>query len=310
MSDHGHHDHGHHHHHHHVTGGSDRAYLIAIALNLGFVIVEAAYGFMSGSLALLADAGHNLSDVAGLGIAWMGTALARRGPTQRYTYGLRSSSILAAFGNSLLLVGAAAILGWHAIERIMHPAPVIGTTMMVVAAIGIVINLGSAWLFHESRHNDLNARGAYLHMAADAAVSLGVVVAGAIVWATGATWVDPIASLAIVAVIVAGTWGLLRDSFALALQAVPAAIDPVAVRELLVKQPGVIAVHDLHIWAMGTNTVALTAHLVHPAGHPGDAFLARVSKELHERFGIDHATVQIEVGDPAHPCDLAPDHVV
>jgi cobalt-zinc-cadmium efflux system protein len=312
---HEHHGHDHHHHHHHASPpppGAGRAYAISIALNLAFVAVEAVYGWISGSLALLADAGHNLADVLSLVLAWGAAALATRGPTARLTYGLRGTSILAALVNAVALLLVCGAIGWEAIERLGTPSPVAGGTVMVVAAIGLVVNGASALLFRRASHHDLNAKGAYLHLAADAAVSLGVVVAGALVWWTGRTWIDPLVSLGVVLVIIAGSWALLRDSVHLALAGVPANVDPVAVRRFLAAQPGVREVHDLHIWAMSTTEVALTAHLVCPNGPPsdGDAFLARLCGELRAHHGICHATIQIETGDAAHPCALAPESVV
>lgn len=310
------HTHGHHHHHHGLatpvalTATAERAYLVAIALNVAFVIVEAVYGWIAGSLALLADASHNLSDVLALGLAWGASRLARRGPSERMTYGLRGSSILAALANAVVLLIVCGAIGWEAIERLREPPPIAGMTVMIVAAIGILVNGASALLFRDVRHHDLNARGAYLHLAADAAVSLGVVAAGALVWWTGRTWIDPLVGLVVVVVIVIGSWRLLRDALHLALAGVPESVDPRSVRDFLAAQPGVREVHDLHIWAMSTTEVALTAHLVCPGGHPGDAFLAQIGHALREHHGIGHATIQIETGDGAYPCALAPDHLV
>ncbi|QDL99587.1 cation transporter [Rhodopseudomonas palustris] len=313
--------HDHHHHHHgpgaaHDVGGHDhvpkdfgRAFAIGIALNVGFVIAEAAFGYFSNSMALIADAGHNLSDVAGLVVAWIAAGLSKRPPSARYTYGLRGSSILAALFNAIFLLLAVGAIGWEAIVRLFAPEPVAGTTVMIVAGIGIVINAATAWLFASGRHSDLNIRGAYLHMAADAAVSAAVVVAGVIILVTGWYWIDPAVSLLVAVVIVWGTWGLLRDSTALSLAAVPRGIDPAAVRTFLSKLPGVTQVHDLHIWGMSTTEVALTCHLVMPGGAPGDPFLVDLAHELQHDFGIAHTTVQIET-DPDTVCALAPDHVV
>ncbi|NEW90104.1 cation transporter, partial [Rhodopseudomonas sp. WA056] len=250
------HDHHHHHHgpgavhdvggHSHVPKDFGRAFAIGIALNVGFVIAEAAFGYFSNSMALIADAGHNLSDVAGLVVAWIAAGLSKRPPSARYTYGLRGSSILAALFNAIFLLLAVGAIGWEAIVRLFAPEPVAGTTVMIVAGIGIVINAATAWLFASGRHSDLNIRGAYLHMAADAAVSAAVVVAGVIILVTGWYWIDPAVSLLVAVVIVWGTWGLLRDSTALSLAAVPRGIDPAAVRTFLSKLPGVTQVHDLH----------------------------------------------------------------
>ncbi|UYO39942.1 cation diffusion facilitator family transporter [Rhodopseudomonas palustris] len=312
--------HDHHHHHGpgaaHGAGGHShapqdfgRAFAIGITLNLVFVVAEAAFGYFSNSMALIADAGHNLSDVAGLVVAWIAAGLAKRPPSARYTYGLRGSSILAALFNAVFLLLAVGAIGWEAVVRLFTPEPVAGITVMVVAGIGIVINAVTAWLFASGRHSDLNIRGAYLHMAADAAVSAAVVVAGVIILFTGWYWIDPAVSLLVAVVIVWGTWGLLRDSTALSLAAVPRGIDPAAVRAFLSKLPGVTQVHDLHIWGMSTTEVALTCHLVMPGGSPGDPFLVDLAHELQHDFGIAHTTVQIET-DPNTVCALAPDHVV
>ncbi|MGL4541190.1 MAG: cation diffusion facilitator family transporter [Polymorphobacter sp.] len=288
------------HHHDHGTGHAhapanfDRAFAIGIGLNLGYVAVEAGYSLKIGSLALIADAGHNLSDVLGLVMAWGATALARRRPSPRFTYGLRSSSILAALFNAVLLLIAVGAIAIEAVQRLLDPTPVAAGVVMVVAAVGIAINAVTAWLFAAGRKGDLNIRGAYLHMAADAAVSLGVVVAAAVMMFTGWTWLDPLVSLVIAAVIVAGTWGLLRDSTSMALHAVPPGLDLRAVEAQLLARPGVVDVHDLHVWSMSTTETALTAHLQIPAGHPGDRFLCDTADVLQQAFGIGHATLQIE----------------
>jgi cobalt-zinc-cadmium efflux system protein len=280
-----------------------------VALNVGFVLVEAVYGVVAHSLALLADAGHNLSDVAGLLLAWGAMYLSRRKPTRRRTYGLRRSSILAALGNAVLLLVAVGAIAWEAILRLGHPAPVAGGTVMAVAGLGIVVNGVTALLFMAGRKRDVNVEGAFLHMAADAAVSLGVVIAGAAIKFTGWAWLDPVTSLIVVAVVMGGTWGLLRKSVNLAMDAVPEHIDPDAVRAFLSGLPGVTAVHDLHIWGMSTTEAALTCHLVCPRGSD-DAFLMDAAKELHDRFEIEHVTLQVERGDPGQACRLEPDNVV
>ncbi|MEE7465011.1 cation transporter [Methylobacterium fujisawaense] len=308
---HGGHAHGGHAHgpgHVHAPASFGRAFAIGIGLNVGFVVLEAAYGVLGNSVALLADAGHNLSDVLGLVVAWVATVLAKRSPSARYTYGMKGSSILASLFNAVFLLVAVGAIGWEAIQRFGEPAPVAGKTVMVVAAVGILVNGITAWLFASGAKGDINIRGAFLHMAADAAVSAGVVLAGLVILYTGWTWLDPAVSLGIVAVIVWSTWGLLRDSLAMSLAAVPPGIDPAAVRAHLGSLPGVAAIHDLHIWPMSTTDVALTAHLVVPGGAPGDAFLMRAAQEMHERFGIGHATFQVETSEAA--CTLAPDHVV
>ncbi|HWU72571.1 MAG TPA: cation diffusion facilitator family transporter [Sphingomonas sp.] len=313
-----HHEHDGHHHDSHGHGGPGhshapksfgRAFAIGTALNTGFVVVEAIYGITAGSMALLADAGHNLSDVLGLLIAWAAATLARRRPTGRYTYGLRSSSILAAFLNALLLLIAITVIAVEAIGRFAEPAPVAGGTVMVVAAVGIVINGATAFLFMRGRKGDLNIRGAFLHMAADAAVSAGVVLAGFVIVQTGLTWIDPVVSLAIVAIIAIGTWQLLRDSVNLSLQASPSGVDPDEVGAFLDEEEGVADIHDLHVWPLSTTETALTVHLLMPGGYPGDAYTVRLATRLKERFGIDHATVQIET-DPDIYCRLEPSEVV
>ncbi|MFN3424482.1 MAG: cation diffusion facilitator family transporter [Novosphingobium meiothermophilum] len=278
-------------------------------MNLGFVIVEAAYGFISGSMALIADAGHNLSDVLGLVIAWIASVLTQRPPSARFTYGFKSSSILAALGNAAFLMMALGAILVETIRRLFEPEPVAGTTVMIVAAIGIVINTATALMFMRGRHHDLNIRGAYLHMAADAAVSAGVVVAGLLITLTGAQWIDPATSLVIVGVIAWSTWGLLKDSLRMSLLGVPGNIDERRVRSFLEGLNGVEAVHDLHIWPMSTTETALTAHLVMPGGHPGDGFLHKLAHELEHEFGIGHPTVQIETIN-GHECVLLDDHTV
>jgi cobalt-zinc-cadmium efflux system protein len=302
------HDHEHHHHHHQHSAG--RAFAIGIALNLIFVVVEWVFGVMANSLALIADATHNFGDVLGLVLAWGAMALARRPPSARFTYGLRGSTILAALGNAMLLLVATGGIAWEAIRRFDSTSAVNETVMIWVAVLGVLINAGTAMLFMRGSKTDLNVRGAYLHMAADAGVSLGVVIAGVVMLYTGWIWLDPVASLLIVTVIFVGTWGLLRDSVRLALQAAPENVDPMDVRRYLVALPGVAEMHDLHIWAMSTTETALTAHLVMPAGHPGDEFFENVIRQIEEKFHIGHATIQIETGTSSNPCVLAPDHVV
>jgi cobalt-zinc-cadmium efflux system protein len=288
---------------------SGMAFAIGIGLNLIFVATEFTYGVLANSVALMADAGHNLSDVLGLAIAWIASVLSKRAPSTRYTYGLGGSSILAALFNAMLLLVAVGAIAWEAVLRLFHPEPVASGTIMVVATVGIIVNGVTAWLFASGRKGDLNIRGAFLHMVADAAVSAGVVIAGLVILYTGWFWVDPFTSLFIVGVIVWGTWSLLRDSLAMSVDAVPASIDPQAVRRYLLSCAGVTAVHDLHIWPLSTTDNALTAHLVFPAGHPGDEFLLSAATELRQRFGIGHTTLQIEISEET-ACHLAPDHVV
>ena len=304
--------HGHAHGHAHGSADYGRAFAIGVALNLGFVAVEAAFGLLSGSLALVADAGHNLSDVLGLLLAWGASVLVRRRPTLRRTYGLRRSSILAALVNAVFLLVAIGAIAWEAARRFGEPGPVAGGTVIGVALIGLAVNGATALLFLRGQRADLNIRGAFLHMAADAGVSLGVALAGVAILLTGWRWLDPAVSLAVVAIIFVGTWGLLRDSVNLALDAVPEGIDAAAVEAHLRGLPAVAGVHDLHIWAMSTTETALTAHLVLPGGRGGDALLARACRELRDRFGIEHSTLQVEHGDPAFPCacSLAPPSAV
>jgi cobalt-zinc-cadmium efflux system protein len=286
-----------------------RAFALGTALNIGFVIVEAAVGFWANSIALVADAGHNLSDVLGLLLAWGASILVKRRPTLNFTYGFGSTTILAALANAMLLLIAVGAIAVEAVRRLIEPAPVLGGPMIVVALIGILINGFTAWLFMSGRERDVNIRGAYLHMVADAAVSLGVVFVGIAVLLTGWDWLDPFVSIVIAGIIVWGTWGLLRDSIRLAMQGVPANIDADKVRQRLSTLPGVTGLHDLHIWPMSTTETALTCHLVMPAGHPGDAFIERTVTMLHDEFEIRHATLQFEMS-PAVPCgqghDCAP----
>ena len=312
--DHSGHDHGGHSHgghaHSHAPASFDRAFLIGITLNTGFVIAEAAYGFIANSLALLADAGHNLSDVLGLLLAWAAASLAKRAPSARFTYGMKRTPILASLANAMLLLVASGAIVWEGVQRFSDPAPVAEMTVIWVALIGIVINGATALGFMAGRKNDLNIRGAFLHMVADAVVSLGVVLSGLVVLYTGWQWLDPLVSIVIAVVIVAGTWSLLTESVSLSLDAVPSRIDRPAIETYLNALPGVAEVHDLHIWAMSTTEVALTAHLVRPGATLDDGLLAQACTDLSTRYGIDHATLQIEAGDPAHPCTLAPAEVV
>lgn len=291
--------------HHHKAPDYNRAFAIGVSLNAVFVIIEAGYGIVTNSLALVADAGHNLSDVLSLLLAWGASALAARRPTPRRSYGFRRVTILASLLSAILLLMALGIIAWEALGRLQDPLPVSGLTILVVAGIGVLINTATALLFLSGRKQDLNIRGAYLHMAADAGVSLGVVIAGSAIIATGWLWLDPTISLIITALILISTWGLLRDSVNLALDSVPDNIDPVAVESYLMGLPDVTKVHDLHIWAMSTTEVALTAHLVVPQLVPDDSFLHRVSHTLHDQFGIGHSTLQIERGEEEDSCKQA-----
>lgn len=279
-------------------------------LNTVFVLAELYFGFRSHSLALVADAGHNFSDVLALAAAWGASVLSGKVPSARYTYGFRSSSILAGLFNAILLLVVTGGIIWEAASRLGHPGAVAGKTVVAVALLGFFVNVATALLLHRGNREDLNIRAAFLHMAFDAAMSLGVAVTGAIVIYTGFFLLDPLVSLAISAAIVYGTWELLRDSMGLALHAVPGDIDPKGVKDYFSRLPGVHEVHDLHIWGMSTTECALTVHLVMPQGHPGDAFMAKISGDLHDLFHIGHATMQVEMGDPDHPCLLAPEHLV
>ena len=292
-------------HAHPVTQAHHRAFAIGVGLNLVFVAVEAVGGFLSGSLALLADAGHNLGDVGSLLLAWGASLLAGTRPTARRTYGLRRATILAALASAALLLIAIGGIAWEAVERLRQPTSVATTIVVAIAAVGVAVNGATALLFHRGSDRDLNLRGAFLHMAADAGVSLAVVVAGVAIALTGWGWLDPAVSLVIVLVVLAGGWTLARDSWNLAVDAVPRAIDPGRVRDYLLSRPGVAGVHDLHIWGLSTTQSALTAHLVIPEGAGGDDFLHRVAGELERRFGIGHATLQIERGDAVEPCGCA-----
>lgn len=292
----------HSHAHSHGSTNYGRAFALGVVLNTGFVILEATYGYWSHSLALIADAGHNLSDVLSLLLAWGAAWLVQRQVTQYRTYGFRRSSILAALINAVLLLVAIGGIAWEAIQRFDNPEPVAAGTVIWVAAVGIVINTATALLFLSGRKGDLNIRGAFLHMAADAGVSLGVVISGIAIAATGWTWLDPVTSLIIIVVIFIGTWGLLRESVNLALDAVPEGVDMHGLQDYLTRLQGVESVHDLHVWAMSTTETALTAHLIIPEATFTDEFLDQAAKELHDRFGIEHATLQMETGDANQRC--------
>ena len=291
-----HHGHGHGHGHHHGPTDYGRAFALGIALNLAFVGIEAFYGFLANSMALLADAGHNLSDVLGLAAAWVAAILAKRPPSRRFSYGFRAASILAALGNAVVLLIAVCFIAYHAIVRLIIPDLVEAGTVTVVAAAGILVNGATALMFVRGRRSDLNVRGAYLHMVADALVSAGVVVAGIAIWLTGQVWIDPVTSLIVAAIIFIGGYDLLRESLTMALAGVPRGIDPEEVEAHLIALPGVERIHDLHIWPMSTTEFALTAHLVMPSGFPGDRFLSDCAHGIAERFGIGHATLQVETG--------------
>jgi len=302
----------------HGHGGGDheptdfgRAFAVASALNIALVVAQVVFGVLANSVALIADAGHNLGDVLGLLLAWGAHGMARWQPTARYTYGFRSASILVAVFNGIILMVATGAIAWEALRRLAAgAADVGGVTVMIVAAIGIVVNGISAWLLMAGRRGDLNVRGAFLHLLGDAAISFGVVVAGAVIYITRWNWLDPLASLVISGLIVWGTWGLLRESIMMSLAAVPQGIDRSIVEDYLRGLPGVTEVHDLHIWAMSTTETAMTAHLVRPGTGLDDRLLHDIAHELDRRFRISHATLQVEAGDGEHACRLAPDHVI
>ena len=298
------------HSHAHVPLDYGRAFAIGITLNLVYVVGEAVAGVISGSLALIADAGHNLSDVLALALSWGAAILSRRRPSDRFTYGLRSSSILAAFANAMILLVVTGGIAWEAVERISQPLPVASAIVIWVAAGGILVNGATALLFASGSERDLNLKSAFLHMAADTLVTASVVVAGIAIALTGWFWLDPAVSLVVSVVIVLGTWGLVKSAIGLALDAVPEGVDAAAVRAHLLATPGVTGLHDLHIWGMSTTETALTCHLVMPGGHPGDAMLNGIAHQLHHRFGIHHATIQIELADTDDECALTPEHVV
>jgi cobalt-zinc-cadmium efflux system protein len=294
------------HSHNHAPASYGRAFAIGISLNVAFVVIEAIYGWRAGSLALLADAGHNLSDVGGLVLAWAALAAARLRPNARHTYGWRRGSILASFTNAVILLVAMGSLAWEAIQRLQTPSPVAAGTVMVVAGIGVIVNGVTAALFMAGSKDDLNIRGAFLHMAADALVSVGVVLAGALYLWRGWTWIDPVVTLLITAVIVVGTWSLFRKSLHLLFDGVPENVDVPAVRENLLSLPGVTGVHDLHVWALDTSETALTAHLVvSGANRDPDALLRAAAEELHEHFEIRHVTLQLESEAFAQTCAVS-----
>ncbi len=302
---------GHHHHHHGVESGPtsySRAFAVGVALNTGFVAVEALFGYWSGSMALLADAGHNLSDVFALLLSWGALRLSRVDPDKRHTYGWRRSSQMASLINAVVLFGVSGIIVWESVGRLLHPQPVAEWTVIWVAGIGVIINTATALMFMSGQRHDINIRGAFLHMAADAGVSLGVIVAGLIVLFTSQTWIDPAIGLLIVVVILYNTWDLFRESLDLMLDAVPPDIDPDAVRKYLESIPGIRSLHDLHIWALSTTQTALSVHLIKPDSYLDDVLLERLARELRSRFDIDHATIQLERGRPEHACPLDPAH--
>jgi cobalt-zinc-cadmium efflux system protein len=288
--------HGHSHSHSQAHGSSTRAFAAITLINLAYTALEAGYGFATDSLALLSDALHNFGDVLGLGLAWGAAALARRRPTERHTYGWRRATLLSPLANAAVLIAFSGALTWEAVRRLGAPPQIPGMPVILVAAIGIVVNLGAAWFVRDGHANDLNRRGAFLHLVADAAVSLAAVLAGIGMLTLGWSWLDPVTALLVGVVVAAGAFALLRDSFNATMDAVPDSVDRVAVQAFLAAQPGVSAVHHLHIWALGSDEIAMTAHLVRGGGDGHDAFLAGVVRELDQRFGIQHPTLQIEHG--------------
>ena len=302
--------HGHHHDHAHLPEQRDRAFAAGMGLNVAFVAVGVVAGIIAHSTALLADAAHNLGDALGLGMAWGAAVLARRGPTARRTYGLRRTTILAGLTNALLILVAIGGVSWEAILRLGAPRPVSGGLVAAVAAIGVAINALAALLFARDRERDVNVRGAFLHLVGDAAVSAGVVVAGIVVWETGWSWVDPVTSLLVSVVILVGTIGLLRDALGLLLDVVPAHIDPAAVEKFLAGLPGVVAVHDLHIWPMSTTETALTVHLVVPWNTCDSQLVRNATAEIARRFEIHHATIQLDPEGEGEPCALGQEGTV
>jgi cobalt-zinc-cadmium efflux system protein len=305
MKEHDHDNHGHD--HGHTPRDFGKAFAVGLFLNGAFVVIEVVYGVIGNSVALIADGGHNLSDALGLGVAWAAIVLGRRKPTSRFTYGLGGSSILAALFNAIFLLVVAGGLSWEAIQRFWNPEPVGGMTVIIVAACGIAINGLCAWLFASGRESDLNVRGAFIHMAADALVSLGVVVAGLIILLTGWLWIDPLMSLVINAVIIYGTWSLLAGSITMALHAVPSGIDLDKLKTFLLGLPGVVGINDLHVWSLSTTEMALTCHLLMPDGHPDD-FTEQVAHEIEEQFGIGHSTIQIEKASSDAPITATHSH--
>lgn len=295
------------HHHHHAPPDYNRAFAIGVSLNVVFVLIEVFFGVVADSLALITDAGHNLSDVMGLLLAWGASFLAGKQPSKRRTYGYARATILASMFSGLLLLAAVILICWEAVQRFLSPAEPVGPTIMVVAGVGVVINSVTAWLFVSGKDHDLNIRGAYLHMAADAMVSVGVVVSGFVIWRFGLKWFDPLSSLLIAMVILWSTWGLLRDSLNLAIDAVPRGIDPMEIRNCLLTRPGVADLHDLHIWPVSTTETALTAHLVMPEPPADDGFLQELALHLQQEFGIAHATFQVERGNGNQPCKQSQD---
>jgi cobalt-zinc-cadmium efflux system protein len=300
--------HVHGHAHSHAPAARSRAFAFGVGLNVAFIVAEVAFGVRAHSLALLADAGHNVGDALGLGLAWGALTLGQRPPTERHTYGLRRASILAALANALLLLVAVGGIAWEALQRLGHPEVVAGGVVMAVAGLGVVINGGTALLFISGRKEDINVRGAFQHMAADAVVSLGVVVAGFAMARTGWLWLDPAVSLVVGGAVVWGTWSLLRESLSMAMDAVPQSVNLPEVESYLRALPGITAVHDLHIWAMSTTEIAMTVHLVKPDADVDDALLQRINRELHDRFRIEHTTIQLE--REAGRCEQAPPNVV
>ena len=298
----------HSHEHEHASGPvPDTRYAIGVGVNAAFVVAEVFFGFAAHSMALVADAAHNLTDVLGLLLAWGATVLARRLPSSTHTYGLRKTTLLATLANAVLLLVAVGSVVWEAVQRLRNPAPVDATVVMLVAGVGVVVNGASALMFRRGRDHDTNLRAAFSHLAGDAVIALGVVASGALVLRTGWLWLDPLTSIAVSALVITMTWSLLRDAFGSVIDAVPGHVDYSAVRDFLRQLPNVTEVHDLHIWPLSSVETALTAHLVLPPGGCGPSFLHDTCKELHDRFRIEHATIQVESANLANPCALSPD---
>lgn len=306
---HSHHHHGGHGHHHHTPNNFDRAFKLGIFLNISFVLIEFAYGYFANSMALVADAGHNLSDVLALALAWTAAVAGARKPTEIFTYGLKGGTILASLMNSILLYAALGIIFWESLTRLFNPHPVASLTMIFVAGVGVVVNGITAALFHSGKDSDLNIKGAYLHMLGDMLISVGVVISGIVIYFTKWNWLDPLVGLLVCGFIAWSAWSLLKESVFYTLNAVPQHIDLKAVKQFLLSQPGVTAMHDLHVWGMSTSETALTVHLIMPIAPDSDQFYFQLSNELKKRFQIHHVTVQIE-RQTAQGCVLEPDHIV
>lgn len=298
------HNHSQKHSHNHSASTFTRAFVIGVTLNFAFVIIEATYGVLVDSVALIADAGHNLSDVVSLLLAWGAGILATKAATEKRTYGFRKATVLASLTSAVLLLAALGAIGWESAQRFVNPQPVAGATIIVVAGIGVVVNTVTALLFMRGQKHDLNIRGAFLHMAVDAGVSLGVVIAGIVILYTGWLWIDPAISLLIVAIVLIGTWALLRDSFNYAIDVAPENIDMAGIREYLLGFEHVTGIHDLHVWPLSTTETALTVHIVVEGPTLHNNFLSTLQQRLHDDFSIEHSTIQFESSTDGGPCRL------